>query len=51
MQGLTVTAITGRTFFATDKLVFEFVTDADAAARRTPKALPPPKKSKAEENV
>jgi ATP-dependent Clp protease ATP-binding subunit ClpA len=34
-----------------DKLVFEFVTDADAAARRTPKALPPPKKPKAEENV
>ena len=34
-----------------DKLVFEFVTDADAAARRTPKALPPPKKPKAKENV
>jgi ATP-dependent Clp protease ATP-binding subunit ClpA len=34
-----------------DKLVFEFVTDADAAARRTPKALPPPKKPKAEESV
>jgi ATP-dependent Clp protease ATP-binding subunit ClpA len=34
-----------------DKLVFEFVTDADAAARRAPKALPPPKKPKAEENV
>ena len=35
----------------TDKLVFEFVTDADAAARRTPRALPPPKKPKAEEAV
>jgi ATP-dependent Clp protease ATP-binding subunit ClpA len=35
----------------TDKLVFEFVTDADAAARRAPKALPPPKKPKAEESV
>ena len=34
-----------------DKLVFEFVTDEDAAARRAPKALPPPKKPKAEENV
>ncbi|MFL6690039.1 MAG: ATP-dependent Clp protease ATP-binding subunit ClpA [Alphaproteobacteria bacterium] len=34
-----------------DKLVFEFVTDADAAARRAPKALPPPKKPKAEESV
>ncbi len=34
-----------------DRLVFEFVTDADAAARRTPKALPPPKKPKAEESV
>jgi ATP-dependent Clp protease ATP-binding subunit ClpA len=35
----------------TDRLVFEFITDADAAIRRTPKALPPPKKPKAEENV
>src|SRR3954449_6734764 len=35
----------------TDTLVFEFVTDADAAARRAPKALPPPKKPKAEESV
>jgi ATP-dependent Clp protease ATP-binding subunit ClpA len=34
-----------------DKLVFEFVTDADAAARRAPKALPPLKKPKAEESV
>ncbi|HEY4114387.1 MAG TPA: ATP-dependent Clp protease ATP-binding subunit ClpA [Rhizomicrobium sp.] len=34
-----------------DKLVFEFITDADAAARRAPKALPPPKKPKAEESV
>ena len=34
-----------------DKLVFEFVTDADAAARRAPRALPPPKKPRAEENV
>jgi ATP-dependent Clp protease ATP-binding subunit ClpA len=34
-----------------DRLVFEFVTDADAAARRAPKALPPPKKPKAEESV
>lgn len=34
-----------------DKLVFEFVTDADAAARRAPRALPPPKKPKAEEAV
>jgi ATP-dependent Clp protease ATP-binding subunit ClpA len=34
-----------------DQLVFEFVTDADAAARRAPKALPPPKKPKAEESV
>ncbi|MBV9063719.1 MAG: ATP-dependent Clp protease ATP-binding subunit ClpA [Alphaproteobacteria bacterium] len=34
-----------------DKLVFEFVTDTDAASRRVPKALPPPKKPKAEESV
>src|SRR5690348_29815 len=34
-----------------DKLVFEFVTDADAAARRAPRALPPPKKPRAEESV
>jgi ATP-dependent Clp protease ATP-binding subunit ClpA len=34
-----------------DKLVFEFVTDADAAARRAPRALPPPRKPKAEEAV
>jgi len=35
-----------------DRLVFEFVTDVDAAARRaTPRALPPPRKPKAEENV
>jgi len=34
-----------------DTLVFEFVTDADAAARRVPKALPPPKKPKATESV
>ncbi|MDE2011770.1 MAG: hypothetical protein KGJ75_02490, partial [Alphaproteobacteria bacterium] len=34
-----------------DKLAFEIVTDADARAARTPKALPPPKKPKAEESV
>jgi ATP-dependent Clp protease ATP-binding subunit ClpA len=34
-----------------DKLVFEFITDEDTAARRAPKALPPPKKPKAEESV
>ncbi len=32
-----------------DKLAFEIVTDADARAARAPKALPPPKKPKAEE--
>ncbi|MDE2074902.1 MAG: hypothetical protein KGJ81_15830, partial [Alphaproteobacteria bacterium] len=34
-----------------DKLAFEIVTDADARAARAPKALPPPKKPKAEESV
>ncbi len=34
-----------------DKLAFEIVTDADARAARTPKALPPPRKPKAEESV
>src|SRR5437763_3696564 len=47
-QGGTVRVLLDR---EADKLVFEFVTDADAAARRAPKALPPPKKPKAEESV
>ena len=36
-----------------DKLAFEFVTNAEAKARKPapPKALPPPKKPKAEESV
>jgi ATP-dependent Clp protease ATP-binding subunit ClpA len=47
-QGGTVRVLLDR---EADNLVFEFVTDADAAARRAPKALPPPKKPKAEESV
>jgi len=34
-----------------DALAFEFITDEDAKAARVPKALPPPKNPKAEENV
>jgi ATP-dependent Clp protease ATP-binding subunit ClpA len=34
-----------------DALAFEFITDEEAASRRVPKALPPPKKPKAEEEV
>src|SRR5437763_2838955 len=46
-QGGTVRVLLDR---EADKLVFEFVTDADAAARRAPQALPPPKKPKAAES-